>query len=82
MVLLCGQGILFVHELEHGLAGETDACTICLHASHDGNILFNSKIISAVPYGVIFNHHFPLIRHAGIFPLAPVARAPPLSSPV
>lgn len=77
MALLTTQGITLLHELEHGLAGEAEACSICLHASHDGNALPAAIIKPALPRYRAF--HIPVSQPITpyLLPRLPAARAPP-----
>ena len=75
-VFLSGQAVLFAHELEHGLAGESDTCVICLHANHDSNAVFTG--LPVFPLAQELPHlDSPLISTHDLFFRTPCARAPP-----
>lgn len=82
LVLLCAQAFWVLHELEHGLEGGSEACVLCLHASHDGDALVSTTTISAQSPPGIFNHNPPRHSAPGISPRSAVARAPPRISAI
>lgn len=80
-MLLAAQGMMLLHELEHGLAGESEVCAICLHASHDGNALPGATINPLLPYSRIFHRHILPSVQLAISHYIPGARAPPFIFP-
>jgi len=74
--MLFAQAYLLIHELEHVLASDNQACELCEMASHQGHALFSSLSLSdiaataLVPKGLAYTFTAPHINYF-------TSRAPP-----